>query len=137
MTASGYSGTPLSRKLGIKEGHNVVLVNQPIHYFDLFDNYPKVNFITATGEVSVDFIHLFCTQLEELEQHFEMLKSVLKKNGSFWISWPKGGSKIPKDLDGNIVRRFGLTHGLVDVKVCAVDADWSGLKFMYRLKDRN
>ena len=54
----------------------------------------------------------------------------------FWISWPKGSSKIPKDLDGNIIRRYGLTHGLVDVKVCAVDEDWSAIKFMYRKKDR-
>lgn len=136
MNSSGYSGTPLARKLGLKEGQTVFLVNQPKNYFELFTNFPKVNFVEDSGEDSVDFIHFFCTHLEVLEQHFATCKSLLKKNGSFWVSWPKKSSKIPKDLDGNIVRRFGLNHGLVDVKVCAVNSDWSGLKFVYRLKDR-
>ena len=136
MLDSGYSGTPLSRKLGIKEDQKVILINLPDHYFKLFTEFPNVNFIEGAGEDSIDFIHFFCTHLWELEKNFDSLKSCLKKNGSLWISWPKGSSKIEKDLDGNIVRRFGLTHGLVDVKVCAVDKDWSGLKFMYRLKDR-
>lgn len=136
MSSSGYSGTPLTRKLGLKEGQSVLLCNQPDYYFELFDDFPAVEFLSTPDETSIDFIHFFCTHLIELEQQFDMLKSGLKKNGSFWVSWPKKSSKIPKDLDGNIVRRFGLTHGLVDVKVCAVNTDWSGLKFMYRLKDR-
>jgi hypothetical protein len=136
MQDSGYSGTPLSRKLGIKEGHSVVLVNQQEHYFNLFSYFPEVRFLEYPVTEPVDFIHFFCTHLEELEEHFETLKDGLKMDGSFWISWPKRSSKLAKDLDGNTVRRFGLTHGLVDVKVCAVDYDWSALKFMYRLKDR-
>lgn len=136
MSETGYSGTPLAKKLGIKEGQSVVLVNLPEHYFDLFSDFPEVDIVNASNERSIDFIHLFCTHLDELEKHYDGLKVQMKKNGTFWISWPKGSSKIQKDLDGNIVRRYGLTHGLVDVKVCAVDADWSGLKFMYRIKDR-
>jgi len=136
MNNSGYSGTPLSHKLGIKEDQTVILYNQPDHYFTFFTDFPKVDLVTVARAESVDLIHFFCTHLEELERNFDALKSRLKMNGSFWVSWPKGSSKIAKNLDGNIVRRFGLTHGLVDVKVCAIDADWSGLKFMYRLKDR-
>lgn len=136
MSPSGYSGTPLAKKLGVKEGSAVLLVNLPKHYFQLFESFPDVNILEATTQESVDFIHLFCSHLEELEQQFGSLKAKMKQDGAFWISWPKGSSKIPKDLDGNIVRRFGLTNGLVDVKVCAVDTDWSGLKFMYRIKDR-
>jgi hypothetical protein len=136
MNPSGYSGTPLAKKLGIKEGSTVLLVNIPKHYFQLFEHFPDVNILEASTQDQADFIHLFCTHLEELEQQFDPLKELLKKDGSFWISWPKGSSRIPKELDGNMVRRFGLTNGLVDVKVCAVDTDWSGLKFMYRIKDR-
>ncbi|MEX0290250.1 MAG: DUF3052 domain-containing protein [Flavobacteriaceae bacterium] len=135
MSSAGYSGTPLAKKLGIKEGQSVILVNPPEHYFELFESFPQVEF-AENGKESIDFIHLFCSHLEELEKDFNPLKKALKKNGSLWVSWPKGSSKLPKDLDGNIVRRYGLSNGLVDVKVCAVDADWSGLKFMYRLKDR-
>jgi hypothetical protein len=136
MKPTGYSGTPLARKLGIKEGQKVLLVNLPEHYFQLFKDFPSVETVTSPAPGTVNFIHLFCTHLQELELQFERLKKFLKKDGTFWVSWPKGSSDIPKDLDGNIVRRYGLLNGLVDVKVCAVDADWSGLKFMYRLKDR-
>ena len=136
MSQAGYSGTPLTRKLGIKDGQSVIFVNPPAHYFDLLVDLPEVEILESPLEDSADFIHLFCTHLEILEVHFDRLKTMLKKNGTFWVSWPKGSSKIKKELDGNIVRRYGLMHGLVDVKVCAVDADWSGLKFMYRLKDR-
>ena len=136
MNSSGYSKTPLAKKLGIKNDFTVLLINQPDHYFRLFRALPEIQHIEAPVDESVDFIHLFCTKLEELEAQFDVLKCKMKKDGMFWISWPKGSSKIPKDLDGNIIRRYGLTHGLVDVKVCAVDKDWSGLKFMYRIKDR-
>ena len=135
MSKAGYSGTPLAKKLGIKEGQRVILVNIPEHYYDLFEHFPEVEF-AKIGDESIDFIHLFCSHIAQLEENFGALKKALSKNGMLWISWPKGSSKIAKDLDGNIVRRYGLTHGLVDVKVCAVDSDWSGLKFMYRLKDR-
>ena len=134
----GYSGTPLARKLGIKEGHSIYLVNLPDHYFDLFTDFPsEVRFLKKPSEQTADFIHLFCKSQECLEPETQRLKSLLKKNGMLWVSWPKGTSKIETDLNREIIRAYILTHvGLVDIKVAAVDADWSGLKFVYRTKDR-
>ncbi|WP_424963436.1 hypothetical protein [Ekhidna sp.] len=83
-----------------------------------------------------DFEHVFITKLDELKNGWNNWKESLKKDGTLWVSWPKGSSKMETDLNGNIVREFGLNGGLVDVKVCAVDENWSGLKFMYRKKDR-
>jgi len=133
---SGYSGTPLAKKLGIKEGFRVYFVNLPRHYFQLFKDVPEIEVMEGPESGAADFIHVFCTELGDLEVQLGRLKPCLKKNGALWISWPKGSSMIPNNLDGNLVRRHGLLEGLVDVKVCAIDADWSGLKFMYRLKDR-
>ena len=111
-------------------------MNQPSHFIDLLGDLPSISTLKNPPDESVDYIHLFCTRLSELESHFPELKKALKKDAMFWVSWPKRKSPIKSELDGNIVRRFGLIHGLVDVKVCAIDDDWSGLKFMYRLKDR-
>ena len=134
---AGYSGTPLIAKLGIKEGQHVIFVNPPSNYFELLGGLPDLVSVEQGLEGVADFIHLFCTHPSELELHFDGLKHAMKKDGMFWISWPKRSSRINSQLDGNIVRRYGLLHGLVDVKVCAIDEDWSGLKFMYRIKDRN
>lgn len=83
-----------------------------------------------------DFIQAFCSRAAELENDFSKLQQSLKSSGQLWISWPKRSSQLPHDLGENDVRRIGLEHGLVDVKVAAIDADWSGLKFVFRLKDR-
>jgi hypothetical protein len=83
-----------------------------------------------------DFVHFFSQSRHELEQRFPALKSGLATNGMLWIAWPKRSSGIATDLDESVVRKIGLAHGLVDMKVCAVDDTWSGLKFVYRLKDR-
>jgi len=131
---SGYSKTPLAKKLGIKAGYSIRLVNQPDYYLTLFDELPDVH-EAAAGE-QVDFIHFFTKSMSELEKRLSDLKSDLKSTGILWVSWPKKAAKVDTDLDGNIVRKLGLESGLVDVKVCAVDEVWSGLKFMYRLKDR-
>ncbi|MEP7292766.1 MAG: DUF3052 domain-containing protein [Chloroflexota bacterium] len=85
---------------------------------------------------SLDFIHLFAARLAELETVFPELKAALAPAGMLWISWYKKSAKIPTDLDENLIREIGLVGGLVDVKVAAVDDLWSGLKFVYRLKDR-
>ncbi|MEQ8924230.1 MAG: DUF3052 domain-containing protein [Fulvivirga sp.] len=132
---AGYSGTPLAKKLGIKEGFKVLFVNQPDHYFHLFTDLPEIE-EAKKSDTDLDFIHLFVLSLTELEKHFNTCKNQLTKNGTLWVSWPKKASKVETDLDGNIVREYGLANGLVDVKVCAVDETWSGLKFMYRIKDR-
>ncbi len=134
---AGYSKNPLWKKLGIKEGDNCYLFQSPSNYFDLLVETPKESqFEIEISNSPYDFEHAFVTQLNELEKHWRVWKENLKKNGTLWISWPKGTSKKETNLNGNIVREFGLKGGLVDVKVCAVDEDWSGLKFMYRKKDR-
>ncbi|MEM9859186.1 MAG: DUF3052 domain-containing protein [Bacteroidota bacterium] len=132
---SGYSGTPLAKKLGLKEGHSIRLVNEPTYYLDLFSDLPEVS-EAQMEDKEIDFIHLFALDFDTLKKHFNVCKDQLAKNGTLWVSWPKKAAKIPTDLDGNIVRSYGLENGLVDVKVCAVDETWSGLKFMYRVKDR-
>ncbi|MEM7382112.1 MAG: DUF3052 domain-containing protein [Bacteroidota bacterium] len=136
MATSGYSGTPLARKLGIKEGYEVYFVNQPAHYFTLFDILPEVNVMEEPTQESLDFIHLFWTDRVDFENQSLRVKPFLKKNGMLWVSWPKGSSTIPTDLSRDPIRNYLLDNGLVDVKVCSVDEDWSGLKFMYRIKDR-
>jgi len=137
MNKSGYSGTPLAKKLGLKEDFKVVLIDPPKYYWKLFEIVPSgIHEISNPTEGTIDFIHLFCTTRIELKAHSAQCKSFLKKNGSLWVSWPKGSSKIPTDLKREPIREHLLSIGLVDVKVCAVDEDWSGLKFMYRITDR-
>lgn len=134
---AGYSKNPLWKKLGIKEKYNCFLFQSPENYFDLLEALPSDSeYSEKLSSSPFDFEHVFVTKLEELQNDWISWKSALKKDGTLWVSWPKGGSKIETDLNGNIVREFGLKGGLVDVKVCAVDEDWSGLKFMYRKKDR-
>lgn len=136
MTA-GYSGTPLTKKLGIKEGFMLRILDEPAHYWDLISPLPdRIVVMERAKKERADFIHLFVEKKNAFEKKFPKLKAELKKTGMLWVSWPKKTSKIQSDLDGNIVRNFGLANGLVDVKVCAVDETWSGLKFMYRIKDR-
>ncbi|MBO0323214.1 DUF3052 domain-containing protein [Muricauda sp. CAU 1633] len=134
---SGYSGTPLAKKLGIKEGFSILTYNAPEHYWGLFSDLPNnLDIHKRLGEDKLDFIHIFCTTLEELKMIASQYKEALKVNGSLWVSWPKGTSKIKTDLKREPVREHLLSIGLVDTKVAAIDEDWSGLKFVYRLKDR-
>ncbi len=132
---AGYSGTPLVKKLGIKTDFKLLLVNIPGNYWDLLETLPD-NIVEAKIHEKADFIHLFVTSQDFLASQIPQLKEKLATHGMLWISWPKGSSKIPKDLNENNIRKAGLDAGLVDVKICAVDQDWSGLKFMYRVKDR-
>jgi hypothetical protein len=127
---AGYSGTPLTKKLGIKEGFRSIAVGAPKSYFETVDT----KFIKTGSDL--DFIHIFSTEFKTFSKLFLSHKKLLKKDGMMWISWPKKSAKVATDLDENIVRDFGLKNGLVDVKVCAVDDVWSGLKFVYRLSDR-
>ena len=134
---AGYSKNPLWKKLGVKETYNCLLVESPSNYFDLLEETPmETNWSDEVDNPPYDFIHVFVNKLELLEKGWPAWKSSMKKDGMLWVSWPKATSKLATDLNGNVVREFGLNGGLVDVKVCAVDEDWSGLKFMYRKKDR-
>lgn len=112
------------------------IVNEPIEYATWFDEIPSDLVFLEDQHVPKDFIHYFTKSTSQLDSTFPKLKKELSQSGSLWISWPKKQSKVATDLDGNIVRQIGLSHGLVDVKVCSVNEVWSGLKFMYRLRDR-
>ncbi|UOY06621.1 DUF3052 domain-containing protein [Muricauda sp. SCSIO 64092] len=121
----------------MKTGYSVYLKNQPGHYWKLFATLPEgLQKIHTPTEDSIDFIHLFCTTMEALGSNALACKTYLKKTGLLWISWPKGSSSIPTDLKRDGIREYLLKIGLVDVKVAAIDEDWSGLKFVYRTKDR-
>jgi len=137
MSTAGYSQTPLAKKLGIKSGYRIYLVQEPDHYLQLFSDLPEdISYVEIPDPESMDFIHLFVKQWSELETAVPRLKPLLKKTGILWISWLKGASSIPTDIKRDPMREFVLKQGLVDTKVCAVDQDWSGLKFVYRTKDR-
>lgn len=132
---AGYSVTPLFKKLGIKPGYEMIIINEPAAYWEWLSPLPEGAIVKPKSD-EVDFIHLFVKEWKVFEKEFVKNKKRLKKDGMFWISWPKKSSKVLSDLDETIIREFGIKNGLVDVKVCAVDETWSGLKFMFRLKDR-
>lgn len=137
MSNTGYSGTPLARKLGIKAGFLVQIFNSPKPYLDFFHDFPDdVVFIDSSEKVEVDFIHIFARTQDELESNLLQAKSNLKKSGIVWISWPKKTAQIPTEIDKFNVMKSGQEQGLVDTKVAAIDDQWSGHKFMYRSKDR-
>lgn len=135
---AGYSGTPLIKKLGIKPGQRICILNAPQGYDKTLGALPAgMKPASRLGNPhSLDFIHFFTLQSRQLAVKFSELKNALTYAGSLWISWPKKSSGVKSDLDENIVRQIGLDGGLVDVKVAAVDEVWSGLKFVYRLQDR-
>ena len=135
MQPSGYSGTPLLKKLGIKEGFTISVFNQPDYYFDLFTDLPKIK-ITKDKKAKKDFIHYFVTKEKDLVKDINDLKEQIVQNGMIWISWPKKSSKVETDITEDVIRNLALKNGLVDVKVCAVDEVWSGLKLVIPLKDR-
>lgn len=138
--SAGYSGTPLSRKLGIKAGMTIALINAPEHYDDLLtplpDDLVRFEDVESAPAGKVDFVQCFVKQRDDLEAIFPALKALIRKDGMIWISWYKKAAKIPTDVTDSVVRDLGLSHGLVDVKVAAVDERWSGLKFVYRVEDR-
>lgn len=131
---AGYSKTPLAKKLGIKEGYTVQLINEPEYYFALFADLPPV--VIAKGRERKNFIHFFARSMAEVNKVLPKLKQELQPNGMVWVSWPKKAAKVSTDVTENLIRDVGLASGLVDIKVCAVDDIWSGLKFVIPLKDR-
>lgn len=135
MRSAGYSGTPLVKKLGIRAGMRVALVGAPEHYPRLLGELPAVRVLGRPGK-QMDLVHAFATRARELDRKLPGWKAALADNGTLWISWPKKTSELETDLTREVVRAAGLACGLVDVKVCAVDEDWSGLAFVYRLRDR-
>ena len=134
---AGYSGTPLAKKLGIKEGCRIALVNAPTDFESILGELPDgVQFIKRPAK-SMDIILFFVVTERALARDFAKLARALVSNGMIWIAWPKKTSGVTTDLSEQHVRQIGLDAGLVDVKICAIDDTWSGLKFVYRLKDRS
>jgi hypothetical protein len=133
---AGYSSTPLAKKLGIKEGSRVALVNAPKDFQKTLGELPdRVKFVQRVTNL-IDIILFFVTTERVLARDFAKLAKKLVTNGMIWIAWPKKSSGVTTDLTFANVQSIGLNAGLVDVKICAVDETWSGLKFVYRLKDR-
>ena len=131
----GYSGTPLPKKLGIKDGLHVLLIAVPDDVrSELKSALAKCEI--ANGKGPIDFAMLFTKSKADLAKEFQRLGKLLSPAGMLWVSWPKKTSGVATDLNENIVRDIGLAAALVDVKVCAVTEIWSGLKFVRRLKDR-
>jgi hypothetical protein len=134
---AGYSGTPLPQKLGIKPGARVLLLNMPASVRSELKGVLATCEVIGDGKAPLDFISLFVTSQKELGREFSQAARRLAAAGMLWVSWPKKTSGTLSDLDENIIRKLGLDCGLVDVKVCAVDEVWSGLKFVIRVKDRH
>ena len=132
----GYSGTPLPKKLGIKEGFRVALLHAPAEVTKELHAALKNCQIVSPARGTLDFVFLFVKSRAELEREVMTAARALAPAGMLWISWPKKSSGVSSDLDENIVRQTGLGAGLVDIKVCAVTDVWSGLKFVIPVKDR-
>ncbi len=129
---AGYSGRSLTEKLGLRPDLTVYVDGGPAHTAELLDGAPY----TTRLPRQVDVTLLFATELTRLTRRLPVVLERTVTNGMVWVCWPKKASRVPTDLDENVVRATGLAHGVVDVKVAAVDATWSGLKFVRRLRDR-
>ena len=136
MNTAGYSATPLAKKLGIKDGFVIRLVGQPAYYFDLFEDMPLNIQILDDTTKAKNLIHYFTRQADDLRRDIPLLKREIQTNGMIWISWPKKASKISTDITEDVIRNLALSNGLVDIKVCAIDEIWSGLKLVIPVKDR-
>ena len=135
-SGSGYSGTALEKKLGIKENSSIRLINAPENYFDLFTEWPDNVRISDDPRIKKNLIHFFTKEFSEYYSLLPLLKKEIEQNGMIWVSWPKKTSKISSDVSEDLIRNYALETGMVDIKVCAVDEDWSALKLVIPLKLR-
>jgi hypothetical protein len=143
MKSAGYSGKPLVQKLGFKPGHRIKTRNAPTNYLDMVDPLPEGAVVSARlrspawpDEVGVDVWHLFTASRAELEHMIPKCLTEIHQDGMIWVSWPKKSSGVPSEITEDDIRAVALPFGLVDVKVCAVDDVWSGLKLMIRKENR-
>lgn len=134
--SSGYSRTPLAKKLGLKTGCKACVINAPKDYFGWLIGLPEDVSWVSTRAKNVDFVHLFVEDAKTLQQTLPKLEARIKRNGTIWVSWYKKASKIPTDVDESLIRNLSLDLGLVDVKVCAINEQWSGLKVVIRKMNR-
>jgi hypothetical protein len=134
---AGYSGKPLSQKLGIKPGFRIFADSPPRPYRDIVGELPDGAKILSRAAVSLDMVHLFVTEAAGLARKLRGLRKAIAPDGMIWVSWPKKASGVATDLSDVVVREAALPLGLVDVKVCAVDETWSGLKFVIPVAQRS
>ena len=128
MATAGYSGTPLLKKLGIKENMRIMLINEPENYFELIEK--DITKQLCSKNEKPDFIHLFVKTKKDFETGMSKLKLLLKPSTTIWVSWYKKSAGIPTDVTEDVIRNYALQNDLVDIKVCAVSNTWSGLKLV-------
>ena len=133
---AGYSGTPLPKKLGVKENQRIGLINTPSDIDSLLGDLPVNTHVVSKLTAPLDLVLLFVKTERALAKQFPSIAKKITPNGMIWVAWPKKSSGVPTDLSFERVQRIGLDSGLVDVKICAIDEVWSGLKFVIRLKER-
>jgi hypothetical protein len=134
MTSAGYSGTPLGKKLGIKPGHRVLVLGAPEGF--AIPELPDGVKVSTRASGKADVIVSFHTERRDYERRLPKLRGCMEPAAGLWIAWPKKASKVPTDLDENVIRDFALQNVLVDNKVAAIDETWSGLRLVIRVKDR-
>jgi len=134
---AGYSGTPLAKKLGIKEGYRVRTSGAPSDYLELVNPVPPNVTISSSISKRIDLWHIFTKSYSELQSKLPTLMSAIQPDGTIWVSWPKKSSGVPSTVTEDSIRKIALPLGLVDVKVCAIDEIWSGLKLVVRKELRN
>jgi hypothetical protein len=128
---AGYSGTPLAKKLGISEGHRVVLLGAPQGFVEILEPLPPIA-LTSRLSGEVDVAVAFVTKRSDLAKRIPQVHARLAPAGGLWIAWPKKASKVPTDVTEDVIRELALPRGLVDNKVCAIDDVWSGLRLVIR-----
>jgi hypothetical protein len=136
MRMAGYSGTPLPKKLGIKEGHHVAFVAAPDGFRKTLGELPDGVRVKSRATGPLDVIVLFITRRAELERRFDRLSAAMEPAVGLWVAWPKRSSGVETDMTEDCAREVGLAKGLVDNKVCAIDETWSALRLVIRVKDR-
>ena len=134
---AGYSGTALPQKLGIKSGLAVVTINAPTNYLRLLGAIPESVTFSDCLKSDSNFVHVFINNRSELERRLSVLREKIADTGTVWVSWPKRSSGVPTDVTEDVVRAVALPLGFVDVKVCAIDETWSGLKLVVRREQRS
>jgi hypothetical protein len=133
---AGYSGTPLAKKLGIKAGANVCVSHAPKHYGGLVAPLPDGVRLVGRVSETTDLIHIFVTRRADLERGLKSTLTAMRTDAAVWVSWPKKSSGVTTDITEDTIRDVALPMGLVDIKVCAVDEVWSGLKLVVRKEMR-
>ena len=134
--AAGYSGKPLVAKLGIKPGCRMYVQDAPADYLQMLGPLPEGASVLPRPTGKLDFVHLFTREAAALAADLGKLRQRIAADGMIWVSWPKKAAKVPTDVTEDVVRVLALPLGLVDVKVCAVDETWSGLKLVIRVENR-